>query len=366
VAVTEPGRAELASDALRLGAIDLVPRPICDGDLLAAVANAAEFAQLATRRSDPVAWEIAAPDEVVALSAAMRRVVDLVQRVAPTRCGVLIIGEPGTGRGVIARAIHDQGPRRDRVFVVVDGVAPPDRDAPSFEGLTGGHQSDPFSAATGGTLYIRHFGEMSPAVQMAVEQALDGHPGALDRRGAASDVRVVASAEPSILERLDCGRFRRELFERIAVVRIDVPPLGQRKQDLPLLAVHLLKRVCREHRIPAKSLSPSALSLLAALPWRGNSRELCGLVERLAVLVPRGMIWQEDVLEHVRLDGAEARGQLRGTLREACERFEREYVTAVLQRHRGRIAAAAHELGIERTNLYRKMKQLGISWPRRD
>ena len=175
-----------------------------------------------------------------------------------------------------------------------------------------------------------------------------------------SPVRVLAGAGPEILDAVDRGAFRRDLFERLALVRIDLPELRRRPQDIPLLATHFLKGACERHGTPAKVFSPSAQNLLAALPWRGNAKELQYLAERLAVLVQRGVVLQEDVLEQVHLDAAGTRGATGGRLRDAREQFEREFIAGVLQRHRGRMGVAAEELGIERTNLYRKMKQLGI------
>jgi DNA-binding NtrC family response regulator len=152
------------------------------------------------------------------------------------------------------------------------------------------------------------------------------------------------------------------LIESIAVVRIDLPPLRQRGQDVPLLATHFLKEACRRNDVPPKTFSRSALTLLSSLPWPGNAAELRALTERLAILVSRGVVMLEDVLANVRFDGVEAVGRDRGSLKNARERFERDYVTAVLQHHKGRMGAAARELGIERTNLYRKIKQLKIQW----
>ncbi|MEP6917375.1 MAG: helix-turn-helix domain-containing protein, partial [Acidobacteriota bacterium] len=148
----------------------------------------------------------------------------------------------------------------------------------------------------------------------------------------------------------------------IAIVQIDLPPLRQRVEDVPLLATHFLKDACRRNGMELKAFSRSALTLLASLPWSGNGSELRALAERLAVLVPRGTVLLEDVLASVRLDGAEAITRERGSLRNAREQFEREHVTAVLQHHKGRMGAAARELGIERTNLYRKIKHLHIQW----
>jgi len=152
----------------------------------------------------------------------------------------------------------------------------------------------------------------------------------------------------------------RELVEALAVVRIDLAPLRQRPEDVLMLAPHFLKEACREADLAAKTFSRGALQLLRALPWRGNAAELKSLCERLAILVSRGIVQLDDVLANVRLDAAEPVVRSDETLRQARERFERDYIAAVVQHHRGRIGAAAKQLGIERTNLYRKLKQLNI------
>jgi DNA-binding NtrC family response regulator len=175
-------------------------------------------------------------------------------------------------------------------------------------------------------------------------------------------MRFLAGAQPRLNERVERGLVRADLVDALSVVRIDLPPLRQRPQDVPLLAMHFLKEACRRNNMPLKTFSRSALMLLSALPWPGNASELRSLCERIAVLVPRGVVLLEDVLAHVRFDGVEALGGPKETLREARDRFERDYVASVLQQHRGRMGAAARHLGIERTNLYRKIKQLNIRW----
>jgi two-component system nitrogen regulation response regulator NtrX len=178
----------------------------------------------------------------------------------------------------------------------------------------------------------------------------------------ASDLRFIAGVAPRVDDWVARGELRADLIEGLGVVRIELPPLRQRTEDIALLATHFLKEACRRNGIPAKAFSRSALSLLGALPWPGNTAELRLLAERLAVVVTRGVVLLEDVLANVRLEGAEALGGRSGTLREARERFERDYVATILQQHRGRMGDAAKELGIERTNLYRKIKQLNIRW----
>jgi two-component system, NtrC family, nitrogen regulation response regulator NtrX len=284
-------------------------------------------------------------DGVFGASPAMRDVLNIVKRVAQSRCSVLIVGERGTGRETVARAIRDQSQHKDGVFLkfVCSDV---DRDA--FAAAL-----DPVTF-TNATLYLEDLAELPMDLQSRLEARL--------LEGGEYLPRVLGAPQPRIHERVERGLFRRTLLEAISVVRIDLPPLRQRAQDIPLLATHFLKEACRRHAVPAKSFSRGALWLLSALPWPGNAAELRALTERLSILIPRGVVLLEDVLANVRFDGAEAIGSARGSLKVARERFERDYVTSVLQHHRGRMGAAAKELGIERTNLYRKIKQLKIQW----
>ena len=275
----------------------------------------------------------------------MRDVLAIVRRVAQSRCSVLIVGERGTGRETIAHAIHDHGPRKEGVFIK---FVCSDIDAGAFTAAL-----DP-AAFRNATLYLEDLGELPVDMQLRLETRLV--------EGGDDGPRVLGAPQPRIADRVERGLFRPTLLEALSVVRIDLPPLRQRAADIPLLATHFLKEACKRHDGPAKAFSRGALSLLAALPWPGNAAELRALTERLAILVPRGVVLLEDVLANVRLDAAEAIGSDRGSLKAARERFERDYVTAVLQHHRGRMGAAAKELGIERTNLYRKIKQLKIQW----
>ncbi|OFW11442.1 MAG: hypothetical protein A3H96_00630 [Acidobacteria bacterium RIFCSPLOWO2_02_FULL_67_36] len=342
ICVADRRRPDASSEALRLGVVDVVGRPVRADDLTSAMGNVRELARIAERA--PAAPDLGeATDGMFGTSPAMRDVLRIVRRVAHSRCGVLILGERGTGRGMVAHAIHAQGSHRDRPFVkIVCG----DGDADGLGRLLDG------DAAEGVTVYLEDLGELPPDMQARLEARVEQPSGA----------RFIASAKPRLSDLVERGAVRRGLVESIGTVRIDLPPLRQRSQDVPLLATYFLKEACRRADIPSKTFSRSALTLLAALPWRGNAGELRSLTERLAVLVTRGVVLMEDVLANVRLDNAEAVGHSRGTLREARDRFEREYVTAVLQHHKGRMGAAARELGIERTNLYRKIKQLNIRW----
>jgi DNA-binding NtrC family response regulator len=348
ICVADRRKPDASSEALRLGIADLVARPVREEDLSAAIGNAREFAHIAgTSKPEPAPGIELPAGSVFGASAAIREVLALVRRIAPSRCNVLILGERGTGRESVARAVHGQSPRRDRPFVKIDCGS--ERDGLS-ELLDG-------SLAPGSTVYFDHMNELSGAAQRQLTGLMR------DREGVAgADLRFVAGVAPRVDDATARGELRADLVETLSVVRVELPALRQRTEDIPLLATHFLKEACRRNNVPPKTFSRSALTLLAALPWPGNTAELRALAERLAVLITRGVVLLEDVLANVRLEGAEALGGPSGTLREARERFERDYVAAVLQHHRGRMGDAAKELGIERTNLYRKIKQLNIRW----
>jgi two-component system, NtrC family, nitrogen regulation response regulator NtrX len=350
ICVADRRKPDASSEALRLGIADLVSRPVREDDLTAAIANAREFAHIAgSTKPEPAPGLELPAGSVFGASPAIREVLALVRRIAPSRCNVLVLGERGTGRESVARAVHGQSPRRDKPFVKIDCVGVKE---------SGSSLEIQREFVPGSTVYLHEMNELDESAQREMVDVLRRREAADDSR----DLRFIAGTAPRVDDWVARGDLRVDLVETLGVVRIELPPLRQRTEDIPLLATHFLKEACRRNTIPAKTFSRSALTLLAALPWPGNSSELRALTERLTVLITRGVVLLEDVLANVRLDGAEALGGPSGTLREARERFERDYVAAVLQHHRGRMGDAARELGIERTNLYRKIKQLNIRW----
>ncbi|MFN7917512.1 MAG: sigma 54-interacting transcriptional regulator [Vicinamibacterales bacterium] len=376
IGVADPDRPSMSADAIRAGVFDVLPRPASARDLEALVANAREQASLAG--APPARPVDSASYGIVGTSQAMRQVMDLVQRAAAGRCGILICGERGTGREMIARAIHSHDPNPDAPFVKVDcsGPAPEDIELQLFGVLTKRGASLPperrslerigdhcrLREADGGILFLENVVDLPARVQARLVRVLrdrevfigDGpDPETLD-------VRAIASVDPSIDAALEEGRLRPDLYERLALIRLDVPALRQRKEDIPVLATHFLKELCKVNGKPIKTLTRPALTLLAALPWRGNAPELRSLLERLLLLVPQGLIRLEDVLAHTQLEGSLSPSGFDATLRQARARFERDYIAAVLQHQHGRIAEAARVLGIQRTNLYRKMRRLNL------
>jgi DNA-binding NtrC family response regulator len=343
VAIADRRRPDASTESLRLGVADMIARPVRAEDLVAALANGGEFTRL-SGRALPLTEVTELGEGVFGASPAMREVLAVVRRVAHSRCRVLIVGERGTGREMIARAIHARSPGHSDAFLKLSCAEI------TSQALDAALDAQESSAAM---IYLEDVEELKPELQTQMVMRLSDAP---------AQSRVIAGARPRIFDWVERGLVRRTLVQAIAVVRLDLPPLRQRAQDLPLLATHFLKEACRNAGLPLKTFSRGALALLAALPWPGNATELRALCERLAVLVPRGVVLLEDVTASVRFDGAEAIGRARGSLKDARDLFEREFVTAVLQRHKGRMGAAAQEMGIERTNLYRKIKQLKIDW----
>ena len=376
IGVADPDRPSMSADAIRAGVFDVLPRPASARDLEALVANAREQASLAAAPAGkPVD---SASYGIVGTSQAMRQVMDLVQRAAAGRCGILICGERGTGREMIARAIHSHDPNPDAPFVKVDcsGPTPEDIELQLFGVLTkrGSHlpperrslerigEHCRLREADGGILFLENVVDLPARVQARLVRVLRDREVFVGEgvEGEPLDVRAIAAVDTAIDAALEEGRLRPDLYERLSLIRLDVPALRQRKEDIPVLATHFLKELCKANGKPIKTLTRPALTLLAALPWRGNAPELRSLLERLLLLVPQGLIRLEDVLAHTQLEGSLSPSGFDATLRQARARFERDYIAAVLQHQHGRIAEAARVLGIQRTNLYRKMRRLNL------
>jgi DNA-binding NtrC family response regulator len=302
--------------------------------------------------------------------------------------GVLICGEPGTGREAMARAIHHgavcgvngslENLLRESVrplevsrpFVSVDCTVGSDVEELVFGTVRNGHDGlDYISAgsclhrAFGGTLFLRAVHEMPGRVQTRLARVLrDGEVWVHPESGAPTvesvNVRVMASIDAG--DSWSDERVTPELERRLAVHRITLPPLRERREDIPGLIRILLCDICRSLNVQVKSMSTQAVELLCALPWRGNFMELRGLLHALVMKVPDRLIRLNDILANIRLDGSAQTFHGGGTLKEARERFEHDYVEAVLELHRGRMPEAARALGIQRTNLYRKIRQLAV------
>jgi DNA-binding NtrC family response regulator len=382
IGIIDPSRPESTLDAFRAGVFDVLPWPLVPWDLSAIIANAQDLAELSAP-GPPERVEVS-PFGVFGTSPAMRKIVELLPRVAPSRCPIVLYGERGTGREMLARAIHGHGRRPDALFVSVDcsSASPQDIEDELF-GCVSQRRTDgaderrsvervttesKLYRASGGTLFLMNLPEIPTRVQAKLQRILRDREVAIasERRRVELDIRPIAAVEPGFEAMVEEGRLRRDLYERLSLIRIELPPLRQRREDVPFLVNHFLKEICRAGGMPLKTLTRSGVTLLAALPWRGNAPELRAVLERLVLLTPHGSIRLEDVLSQVRIDGSEVATAGGMSLRDARLRFERDYIASVVRQHHGRMGDAAAALGIQRTNLYRKLRQLSVVRPGRE
>lgn len=307
--------------------------------------------------------------ELVGRSNAITRVQELLRRAAAGDGGTLITGEPGSAVESVARELHGRSRQSAAAFVIVECGAvdaagadrllfgPPPESAPTD--LESATRDSCVAAAIGGTLFLHDVSELPASTQARLARlARDGEV-RIDGAPVATMFRLVASASPAIDGDVHAHRFRADLYRRLSAMRIDLPPLRDRGEDVPALAQRLLDDICGEGP-PARTFTQTALALLGALNWPGNFAELRGAIERVAAETRAEVIQVEHLLPALQLLRAPAPFAPSGNLREARLRFERDYIAAVLQHHGWRMAEAAQTLGIQRPNLYRKARQLGI------
>ena len=368
VMISGHGDIAVAVEATRLGAYDFLEKPLERDRVLLALRNAVERQRL----EDENRLLRGAPFELVGESAAMRDLRAVIERAAPTPATVLITGESGVGKELVARAIHAGSPRSEMPLVQVNCAAIPDElieselfghERGAFTGAVR-RQIGKFTAADGGTIFLDEVGDMSARTQAKVLRALQS--GEIEPVGARTtvtvDVRVVAATHRDLLAEIEEGRFREDLFYRLNVVPVHAPPLRERLDDLPLLVEHFIERFAAENNYRPKTLTSGATRQLQAMPWRGNVRELKNLVERLLILTPGEKVEREDVL---RLAGP-ARGELSeailavSTLREFRDTAERLYLAKKLEEHGWNVTRTAKAIGTPRSNLYKKMDQHGL------
>jgi two-component system, NtrC family, nitrogen regulation response regulator NtrX len=370
VVVSGYGSVTEAVEAMRIGATDFIEKPI-SRERLFEVLDRALRPTLPGAEPDPERTADGSRFGMVGRSEAMRRIYQLVDMAAPTRCRVFISGESGTGKELIARAIHALSPRRSRSFIELNCAAIPSELIESelfgyargaFTGAVADRKGR-FEAAHGGTLFLDEIGDMSLATQSkllrVLQEGVVTPVGSLESRPV--DVRILSATSKDLPLEISRGAFREDLYHRINVLTIAVPPLRERGRDAAELAEHFLRLASLENGVGSKRLAPRAVEFLLQLPWPGNVRELRNLMERLVVLVPHEVVTREDVAGMLQLRGAPPAEDAPLPLRQARARFERQYILDRLVANGGNLVRTAHDLGIERTNLYRKMKQLGIS-----
>ncbi len=377
------GTIETAVKAVRLGAQDFVEKPLSLEKTLLAVRNALQRRRL-EGEVRALKQRLDERYQMVGESAALARLREEIARAAPTSGRVLIVGENGTGKELVARAIHAGSRRASGPFVEVNCAAIPEDLIESelfghvkgaFTGALAARKGK-FELADGGTLFLDEIADMSLKTQAKVLRALQEQR--IEPVGGAGsvevDVRVIAATNKRLEDEIQKGRFREDLFFRLNVIPFHVPPLRERREDVPLLARHFMQVLSAEHGRRPRAFAAGVLEALARLPWPGNVRELRNIVERLVIMTPGDTIelrhLPASLLESLPPfpDGREgaAEDPVAGSLAEAREAFERAYI---LRKHRecgGNMSRTAEALGVERSNLYRKMKAYGLLPVRRE
>jgi two-component system nitrogen regulation response regulator NtrX len=379
VIISGHGNVESAVRAIKKGAFDFVEKPLSLEKTVLVVRNALRQRNLEAENL-ALRAKVDAQHQMIGESYAMAKLREQVAMAAPTNGRVLIIGENGTGKELVARNIHGMSRRRSAPFVEVNCAAIPEELIESelfghvrgaFTGAVADRRGK-FETAHGGTIFLDEIGDMSLKTQAKVlrvlqEQVMEPVGGSTRIR---VDARVLAATNKDLPAEIRAGRFREDLYFRLNVVPIFVPPLRERTEDVALLADHFMAMMAREYGRRAKTFDPDAVAALQRYPWPGNVRELRNLIERLMIMVPGDRVSSRDLtfLDH----GIGAPPQAATTssapiapLHDARDEFEKQYILRALAAQQGNMSRTAEVLGVERSNLYRKMRAFGIMPARR-
>jgi len=377
------GSIETAVKAIKLGAYDYIEKPLSLENVTLRVRHALDQRRLEEENLS-LRTKVQRRFELVGNSPAMQRLRALIATAGPTTGRVLIAGENGTGKELVARAIHMESPRREKPFVAVNCAAIPET---LIESELFGHERGAFSGATamkrgqfeqadGGTLFLDEIGDMSLSTQAKVLRALQEQQ--FNRVGGTKlikvDVRVIAASNKNLAKEIEKGSFRDDLYYRLNVLPIEVPPLRERPEDISLLARHFIRSHAEEQGLKLKELAPDALQALESYDWPGNIRELRNLIERLMIMVPGPVIDASHVAiflqakpaarvaagEAASAPGSTLAAKNFDSLRDARNAFEREYIARKLRENNWNISRTADDLQIERSHLHRKIKMLGV------
>jgi two-component system nitrogen regulation response regulator NtrX len=367
------GTIETAVRSTRLGAFDFIEKPLSAEKLLLTLQHAVDQRRLAAENQRLRAEALRA-HEILGSSEPILKLKQQIAQAAPTNGWVLITGENGTGKELVARQIHLQSRRAAEPFVEVNCAAIPEE---LIESELFGHEKGAFTGAIArklgkfemahrGTLFLDEIADMSLKTQAKVLRVLQESK--FERVGGTEpievDVRVIAATNKDLEKEIAGGAFREDLYYRLAVLPFHVPPLRERREDIPVLARAFVEEFCAEAGTRAKTVTPRAVHLLQAYPWPGNVRELRNLMERLVLMTPGPRIQPEDVPEGVRVAAPREEGGTAGTLEEARRAFEREFLVAKLREHGWNVSRTAEAVGLARESLSRKIRALRIETPR--
>ncbi|MFQ5708642.1 MAG: sigma-54-dependent transcriptional regulator [bacterium] len=374
VVIMISGNATLqnAVTATKEGAYDFIEKPISKEKLLISIKNALRNRKL-QEENLVLRKQVSGQHEMIGNSAAMQEILQQISRVAPTQGRVLILGESGTGKELIARAIHDNSPRKNGPFIKVNCAAIPEElieselfgsEKGAYTGATETREGK-FSLADGGTLFLDEVGDMSLKVQSKVLRVLQ--EGEFEKVGGHKtqkvDVRVLAATNKNLEAEVKVGRFREDLYFRLNVVPIVSPRLKQRKEDIPLLVEYFIDSFCRDNGFRKKQLTAEALQVLSAYDWPGNIRELKNVIERMMIMCSADTIDVGDLPTNVQTPSFRLPLNMTSglTLKELRENVERKYILATLKKNKWNVSQTAKELDVDRTNLHKKIRYYGLS-----
>ncbi len=378
VLISGHGSIESAVKAIKLGAFDFVEKPLSIDKTLLVVRNALRQRSLEDENR-ALRARVDKTHTMVGESHTMRQLREQVAMAAPSNGRVLIYGENGTGKELVARTVHSLSRRRNGPFVEVNCAAIPEELIESelfghvrgaFTGAVADRRGK-FEMADSGTIFLDEIADMSLKTQAKVLRVLQEQT--MEQVGGTArikvDARVLAATNKDLQAEIRAGNFREDLYYRLNVIPVFVPPLRERQEDIPLLAEHFMVEFAREYGRRGKRFDQGALSMLQHYPWPGNVRELRNVIERLVIMVPGDIITADDLafLGHGSAPPSPADAAVAGrlTLHEARERFERDLILRTLAEQQGNMSRTADVLGVERSNLYKKMRGFGIAPSRR-
>jgi two-component system nitrogen regulation response regulator NtrX len=362
---------EMAVRATRLGALDFLEKPVSTDKLLLTIENVLKLQRLESENRQ--LRQRLGKHEIVWSGETMKRIMTQTERVAASETRVCILGETGTGKELVARTLHEHSSRASGPFITLNCAAVPaelieselfGHEKGSFTGAAGRHVGK-FEQAEGGTIFLDEIGDMPVPMQAKLLRVLE--EGEVERIGGDKpvrvDVRVVVATHRNLESLVRDGKFRQDLFHRVYVFPVVLPPLRERREDIPALIEHFAHQVCAQNNWKPIPFSPEAIQALQSYPWPGNVRELRNTVERLMLMATDGSVTGETVsltLPQGASSGGTAIFTSTGPLSDRVQQYEREVILAELKRNHNHITNAAKALGLERSHLYKKAEQLGI------
>lgn len=371
IIISAHGSLENAIKATKLGAFDFIEKPIDRDKLLISIRNAVEQTNLLLENKE-IKKTFIGDGTILGKSKAIQSILEIIERVAPLETRVLITGENGTGKELVARAIHNKSERKDKPFIEVNCAAIPNE---LIESELFGHEKGSFTGAfqqrigrfelaNKGTLFLDEIGDMSLQAQSKVLHALESSR--IERVGGGKkidvDVRIVSATNKNLKEQIEKNNFREDLYHRLNVIPIHIPPLRERKEDIPILVQHFANDVSAKHKKPSVKFNDDAIALMQSLPWTGNVRELRNIIERIMILVDKREIGSRDIEFLISAGKANMDDIIEGSnsFQDFKEKAERAFIIKQLKANDWNISKTAEILEIQRSHLYNKMKKYSI------